>query len=170
MGKLNHWTERSTDDFLYKIGWDFIAQIEKSIDSGEITQAALAKKLGVTKGRVSQVLKRPGNLTLRNIVRYSRALGKKVSIVQYDDGDPDNQNGPINAEIFSACWERSGQPADFFSLGEMSSDSLVVPGLEEPEGPDRTLKHLLYPWACNSIFSPSENFATGSAKLMPWPK
>ncbi len=126
MGELKHWTERSTDDFLYKIGWDFVAQIERLIDSGETTQAALAEKLGVSKGRVSQVLNNPGNITLKNIVRYARALGKKVSIVAYDDGDPDNHKGPVNSEIFLTCWERAGGPADFFSLNDGSSYTTVL--------------------------------------------
>ena len=126
MAELKHWTERSTEDFLYKIGWDFIAQIEKLIDSGGTTQDALAKKLGVSKGRVSQVLRNPGNVTLKNIVRYARALGRKVSIIAYDDGDPDNHNGPVNAEIFLSCWEAAGKPADFFSLSNGAAYIITI--------------------------------------------
>ncbi len=133
MGELKHWTERSVEDFLYKIGWDFVAQIEKLIDSGETTQAALAEKLGVSRGRVSQVLSNPGNVTLKNIVRYARALGKKVSVVAYDDGDPDNHNGPVNSEIFLSCWERAGKPADFFSLNDGTSYTIILPSPDNRE-------------------------------------
>jgi predicted XRE-type DNA-binding protein len=131
MAELKHWTERSVDDFLYKIGWDFVAQIEHLIESGQTSQAALAESLGVSKGRVSQVLSNPGNLTLKNIVRYARALGKKVSVVAYDDADPDNQRGPINAEIFSACWERAGKPTDYFALNDASYGFVGSEELEE---------------------------------------
>jgi transcriptional regulator with XRE-family HTH domain len=126
VGELKHWTERSTEDFQYKIGWDFVSQIEKLIDSGETTKASLAEKLGVSKGRVSQVLSNPGNITLKNIVRYARALGKKVSIVAYDDRDPDNHNGPINSGVFLACWERAQKPADFFALNDGTSLIITV--------------------------------------------
>lgn len=115
---VKHWTERSTDDFLYKVGADFVTQIEKVMDDNDVSQAQLASTLGVSKGRVSQILNNPGNLTLRNVVQYARALGQKVSIVSYDDGDAQNKRGLVNAEIFAACWDRLGKPADFFELRE----------------------------------------------------
>ena len=40
-----HWTEKSTDDFLYRIAADFTSQIEKLL--GEESKTSLAKKLGV---------------------------------------------------------------------------------------------------------------------------
>ena len=43
-------------------------------------------------------------------------LGVKVSVVAYDDADPNNNNGPINSEIFAQCWQNCGKPSDFFSL------------------------------------------------------
>jgi hypothetical protein len=36
--------------------------------------------------------------------------------VAYDDGDPENHNGPINSQIFSRCWANAGKPSDFFAL------------------------------------------------------
>lgn len=110
-----HWTERSTADFVYKIASDFVLQLEKKMD-GAVSQKELAERLGVSVGRVSQVINNPGNLTIRNIVEYSRALGLKVSVVAYDDGDPENHNGPINSEIFYRCWQKNGEPTDFFAL------------------------------------------------------
>jgi transcriptional regulator with XRE-family HTH domain len=114
----NHWTARSTADFVYRISSDFALQIENKMDEGPVTQSKLAERLGVTPGRVSQVLRNPGNLTLRNMVEYAASLGMKVSVVAYEDGDPENQKGPINSEIFNACWTRAGKPADFFALKE----------------------------------------------------
>jgi transcriptional regulator with XRE-family HTH domain len=83
-----------------------------------ITQGALARKLGVSEGAVSQMLNNPQNLTLKTIVAYARALGIKVSLVAYDDNDPLNERGPVNSEIFSICWENAGKPPDFWSLQE----------------------------------------------------
>lgn len=113
-----HWTSRSTRDFVYRISSDFALQIENKMDEKRISQSALAKKLGVSDSRVSQVLRNPGNLTLKKMVEYARSLGLKVSIVAYDDSDADNKNGPINSQIFNLCWERTGRPTDFFAVRE----------------------------------------------------
>ena len=113
-----HWTSRSTEDFLHKISSDFVFQIENRMDEEPLNQCGLAKRLGVSEGRVSQVLRNPGNLTLKNVVEYARVLGLKVAIVAYDDNDPMNRNGPINSQIFTACWKKVGKPNDFFALQE----------------------------------------------------
>jgi transcriptional regulator with XRE-family HTH domain len=111
-----HWTAKSTDAFIQRMTFDYITQLMKKLDTLPMTQADLAKKLGVTEGAVSQKLNAPRNLQLKTVVSYARALGLKVALVAYDDGDPGNERGPINSEIFSICWERANRPADFFSL------------------------------------------------------
>lgn len=127
MGKLNtHWTEASVEDFLYRISTDYIRQLEKVMGGAGVNQAKLAKKLGITEGRVSQVFGNPGNLTLRKIIEYARSLGKKVSIVCYDDDDLENQSGPVNSQIFTACWERAGKPTDFFALMDRQASAATV--------------------------------------------
>jgi len=127
MGTLKgHWTSRSTDDFVYRIAADFVLQIENKMDSEHMKQAELANILNVTDGRVSQVLRNPGNLTLKKVVEYSRALGMKAAIVAYDDGDRENENGPINSEIFNLCWQRAGAPKDFFILTNVTCEVPIV--------------------------------------------
>jgi hypothetical protein len=124
-----HWTARSTEDFVYRISSDFALQIENKMDEGPVTQSELADRLDVTPGRVCQVLRNPGNLTLRKMVEYAASLGMKVSVVAYEDGDPQNQNGPINSEIFNACWKKLGKPADFFALSECVSVARNTPSI-----------------------------------------
>jgi len=122
-----HWTAKSIKDYIFRIAADFIAQLEIRMDSTEnYSQDKLAKDLGISKGRVSQVLNHPGNMTLRNIVRYAKALGMKVSLVAYDDDDPKNENGPINPEIFRVCWEKLGKPRDMWTLDEMAKTLCVT--------------------------------------------
>ena len=129
----NHWTAKSTDDFVYKIAADFMSVIESAME-GTMTQAELATRLGVSEGSVSQALNNPGNLTLKKVVQYARVMGLKVSIVAYDDGDAENENGPILPEIFINCWKRFGKPADFFQLEDAckfharsdSSDRIIL--------------------------------------------
>jgi transcriptional regulator with XRE-family HTH domain len=111
-----HWTEKSIDDFLYRIASDFVMQLEERIQSEPLSKVKLAENLGVSKGRVSQILNNPGNLTLKMIIKCARALGMKVAVVAYDDGDQTNQQGPINSVIFRSCWENSGKPLDFWSM------------------------------------------------------
>ena len=121
-----HWTERSIKDFIFKIAADFIVQLEDKMESENISQKKLAEKLKLTKGRVSQVLNHPGNLTIDKIVKYARALNMKVSIVAYEDNDTENERGPINSEVFKICWEKSGKPSDFWSFQEIDRSEQVA--------------------------------------------
>jgi predicted XRE-type DNA-binding protein len=118
-----HWTEESPESFAYRIAADFVRFIEKEIERSGIKQSELAEILRVSEGRVSQVLNNPGNMTVKKIVEYSRAFGKKVAIVGYDDGDAENKNGPIPPEMFSECWERLGKPSDHFELQPRGADN-----------------------------------------------
>jgi hypothetical protein len=113
-----HWTARSTDEFVYRISSDFIAQLQNNLESQDPrpTYSELARRIRVTLGRVSQVFNDPGNLTLKGTVKFAQAFGLKVAIVAYDDGDRSNDRGPINPEIFDECWKRAGSPRDFFEL------------------------------------------------------
>lgn len=122
-----HWTSRSTEDFVHKISSDFVFQIENRMDEEPINQSNLADRLGVSEGRVSQVLRNPGNLTLKKIVEYARAVGMKVAIVAYEDGDSLNENGPINSQIFTASWRRLGRPHDFFAFDKCAANLQTTP-------------------------------------------
>src|SRR4030042_3955780 len=127
--KKKHWTERSIKDYLFRIVADFITQLETKMESPPISQDEYAKKLGVTKGRVSQLLNHPGNFKLENIIKYARALGMKVSVIAYDDNDPQNTRGPINSEIFKMCWEQSGKPRDFWAFDDINKQAEVAANL-----------------------------------------
>ena len=111
-----HWTANSNADFQYRIAMDFVVQLEKKMDAERINQKELARRLGVSVGRVSQVLNDQGRLNLKSIVHYARALGMKAAVIAYDDNDPLNIHGPVNSEIFSMCWHRSGCPRTVFDF------------------------------------------------------
>lgn len=136
-----HWTERSIEDYRFRIVADFISQIEEKMESEEISQGNLAELLGKSKGRVSQILNNPGNITLDNIVKLARVLEMKVSLVAYEDGDPTNRRGPINSEVFKICWEKMGKPSDFwaFENKEQVTTALYVNNMSKgiPYGMDR---------------------------------
>ncbi len=114
-----NWTAESDTAFVHKVGFDFIAQLEKKMKSAGVTQVKLASILGISEGAVSKMLNNPQNLTLKTIAKYSKALGIKAAIVAYDDGDPANSLGLVASEIFAMCWEELGKPRDVWSVGEI---------------------------------------------------
>lgn len=118
-----HWTEKSIKDYLFSIAFDFVAQLEDKMKTENKSQDELASILGVSKGRVSQIFNNPGNFGLKSIIKYARALRMKVSIVAYDDNDPENKKGPINSDIFRKCWEIYGKPSDFWIFQEKTEKS-----------------------------------------------
>lgn len=117
IGNTTHWTERSPEDFLYSIASDFIEQIQSKMKALGMKPAELARAAKVSKGRISQIFKDPGNISLDTIVRLARALGLKVSVVAYEDVlDQNNEHGPINSDIFRICWEKTGRPRAMFNV------------------------------------------------------
>jgi transcriptional regulator with XRE-family HTH domain len=121
MEQIAHWSQTTTANVVYEISSTFVAQLETKMEKEQISRSELAKRLNKTTGRVSQVLNDPGNLGLNLIVEYARELGMKVSIVAYEDGDPKNENGPINPEVFVRCWEKQGCPANLFEVNEVKA-------------------------------------------------
>jgi transcriptional regulator with XRE-family HTH domain len=112
MNNVAHWTERSTQDFLYSIASDFIEDLKEKMIALGMNQQKLANAAKVNKSYVSRTFKDPGNLTLETIVKFARSVGMKVSLVAYEDGDTTNERGPVDSSVFRLCWEKAKQPAD----------------------------------------------------------
>lgn len=130
METVAHWTQNSIDDFVYSISSSFTAQVEARMEERDVSRSNLATLLGKSAGRVSQVLNDPGNLSLRLVVDYARALGMKAAIIAYDDGDSDNCKGPISPDVFVKCWEKFRKPQDLFECNEyqpFSSEYTAMP-------------------------------------------
>ena len=116
---MPHYTAHNQQVFIERITSDFIGQVAQRLEGSKMSQAELASKLGVTESEVSQVLNlNRVNLTFKTMVRYAHAAGMKVAVVAYDDGDANNQNGPVGSEIFSLSWEKLGRPRDIWSVNE----------------------------------------------------
>lgn len=120
------WTERSDADFIFSIAADFMDQIQQKMEDEGISQEQLADMLGVTAGRVSQLLHDPGNLTLQLTVKCARVLGLKASLFAYDDYDPTNELGAIAGEMFLRCWKRCGMPRNAWQLEEPTVTGSVL--------------------------------------------
>lgn len=53
---------------------------------GELTQRSFARKLGVSRAQIARLLTAPENITLRTLVKISRALNLTLSQL-FDDAD-----------------------------------------------------------------------------------
>lgn len=116
--KTTHWTERSEDDFRYSVAFDFMGHVESRLESLGWSQDRLANEIGVTKGRISQLLNNPGNLTLKTIVSIVRSLDMKFSIVSYLNDDSINAGGPISSNVFLSCWNKLNKPCNMWDVEE----------------------------------------------------
>jgi predicted XRE-type DNA-binding protein len=113
---MTHWTTGSAADFAYFVSADFMMQIELQLEKNKISKKRFAQKIGVEPSRVSQLLHNPGNLEVASMVKCTLALGKKLAVVVYDDGDPTNMKGPVSGDMFRESWEKMHSPRDMFAL------------------------------------------------------
>ena len=111
-----HWTDESALDFAFAIANDFLDEIDRIMELQGVSRREIADRIGVTEGRVSQIFHNPGRASLTVMVRMARALGWKVAIVAYDDGDAEGRRGPVYAGIFQRCWEDAGKPETGWDL------------------------------------------------------
>jgi transcriptional regulator with XRE-family HTH domain len=110
---MNHWTQESAKDFAYHLSLDFFTQLQDRFDESELLRKEFAEKMNLSAGRISQIFNNaPENPKVDSLVRYAQALGLKVSIVAYDDGDANNDKGPIFSGVIAKCWEYMGKPRD----------------------------------------------------------
>lgn len=54
--------------------------LQQALEASKLDQKSLAEKLGVTQGRVSQVLNGDGNMKVAAVARYLRALGYETRL------------------------------------------------------------------------------------------
>jgi transcriptional regulator with XRE-family HTH domain len=113
-----HWTSNSVEDYRFSVGFNFCESILTRMHEKHMSQKKFAKRLGVTEGRVSQILNHPGNMTLSSMIKWAKVVGMKVSVLAYNDGDPKNLKGPIPEYVFIKCWELNKKPSTMFDLTE----------------------------------------------------
>jgi len=120
---MKHWTQESTQDFTYHLSLDFFTQLQDRFEQSELLRKEFAEQVGLSAGRISQIFNNPpANPQLESLVRYAQALGLKVSIVAYDDGDPANNNGPVFSGVIAKCWEHMGKPRDLSAFSSTAGD------------------------------------------------
>jgi transcriptional regulator with XRE-family HTH domain len=153
--KARHWTAESDDAFAHKLAFDFIAQIENQLELQEISRTSFAHRLGVTPGSVSQVLNNPQNLTIKTIAKYCQGLGQKAALIVYQTRkDSENNEGPISPEVFKTCWQRWGEPQDFWQLDESDrtrATTRLIFNVQVPYYSYASTSMTTTSWSCGSI-------------------
>jgi hypothetical protein len=120
LSKCGHWTAGNPLRMVRWVASDFIAQLESRIEEiPGFSNGELAKRLGVSLGRVSQVMNSPGNFTIKNALVYANAVERKVAVVVYS-ADADSNDAPISGDVFRACWEIAGRPKNMFDIQDNS--------------------------------------------------
>ncbi|MGH3439748.1 MAG: helix-turn-helix domain-containing protein [Sciscionella sp.] len=105
--------------------------LHEALDESDLDQKALAEKVGVSQGRVSQVLNGDGNLRTAAIARYLRAMGYEAQIAAtpVQEGLPklprhrsrrSPRNAPVNADVVAPGTTVRGR------LLELPSSDLVA--------------------------------------------
>ena len=83
MFRLQDWIEEFRGDPHYefaKVAIDVGEQIAARMEEREMTQADLAREMGVSRARVSQILRGNDNLTLKSIVAVAIALDSRIDL------------------------------------------------------------------------------------------
>jgi hypothetical protein len=115
LNKSGHWTEDNPLRMVRAISSDFVAQLETVMEYSGCSHMELAKRLGVTMGRVSQMMNSPGNFTIKNGVLYGAAVRMNVAVVAYPT---ESTTAPISGDVFRTCWEIAGCPKNMFDIKE----------------------------------------------------
>ncbi len=71
---------RDEDGLLYSLTLDVLGQVASLMGRQQVTQAELARRMGVKKEYVSRLFRDTPNLTLRTLVRMFNALDSKAEI------------------------------------------------------------------------------------------
>ncbi len=125
---MSHWTQGDVSDFVYSLSLDFFTQLEDQIRESKLQQKELAERLDVSPSAVSQMLNSPPEKPeLETLVKYARAVGSKVSVVLYNDGDPTNERGPVYSGIFEQSWEALNKPRDLEAVSGLFKAEYGVP-------------------------------------------
>ncbi len=89
---------RSSDYWFEHAQNELYAQVAEYLEKEGISQNDFARKLGVSKGYVSQILNGNFNYTLKKLIELSLAIGKAPSI-QYEDVDEMIVNDELKVKL-----------------------------------------------------------------------
>ena len=111
-----HWTSEP-EALAYAIAAELTGVVERRADKLKISLYDIANALGKTATHVQNLIHRPNDPSLRELVQLAKSVGFKVALVVYDeDNSEDETVAPVNGKIMEQCWRALGSPRDFFEL------------------------------------------------------
>jgi transcriptional regulator with XRE-family HTH domain len=121
---------RSNGYWIAKIQMDLYNQILDYMKKNNLNRTQLAKKLGVTKGYITQVLNGEFNHRLSKLVELSLAIGR-VPKIEYEDLDKfiiDDEIGYI--PISWKLWNNKYEPIEYSNTTIIDSNKVISVKLE----------------------------------------
>jgi len=89
-----------TEVVSYHVAWDFINQLREMATSLNPVQETILDSIEDDD---------PAKLTVESMIELVKAVGLKLALVVYDDGDPKWEHGPKFAGEFYAAWKKYEQ-------------------------------------------------------------
>lgn len=108
----DHWTNDSEEDLQFHIANEFLMRVEIELKRKGITRKEFAKLYGVSEGWANQILGKPGNLTIKRMIRIAKVVGLKPAVVLYE-----TSGLTVPSMLFERSWEHLGCPANFWQIG-----------------------------------------------------
>jgi len=137
---------------------DVQSALEQLLDETGCTRADLARRMGVSKARVTQIFSDQQNFTLRLVARAFHALGARLSLSSigrrsFDESDPNLWAGDI--EIKSMAGLKSQPVAQRGVKWEFSSVDGIVDALEDHRDLLASLQHAIEQYNQSAAAGPS---------------
>ena len=120
---MSHWTEEGPTAFVHALVTSYVRDLNALLSSIEMGTKELGERSGLGKQAAQSTLENVLRWTTEKMVFWARTAGLKVSIVVYDDGDPDNEKGPVDSRCFYACWKKCGSPRTVKELLKRDGDT-----------------------------------------------
>ncbi|MCX5352004.1 helix-turn-helix domain-containing protein [Streptomyces mirabilis] len=74
-----------------RLRYEALATIQDGLQESGLTQTELARRLGIRKSAVNQVLHGDGNMRISTLAEYLHALGFEVTLEKVEAGEPRRQ-------------------------------------------------------------------------------
>ncbi|MFD8319136.1 helix-turn-helix domain-containing protein [Kitasatospora purpeofusca] len=106
-----------------RLRYEILAQINEALEELGISQAELARRLGIRKSAVNQVVNGDGNMRVSTVAEYLHALGWELKVNRVEKGSIRREvveSRPAeecdDSDDYAEDWST---PVEFFSLGSV---------------------------------------------------
>jgi len=128
-----HWTAESDENFWFAVVLDCLFQLENRMAELGMNYAEFSERVGLSEDEIERLFNEDSDeIPMTTLVKWAKALGMKLTLVAYDDGDvkvgsEDNARcGPVNPEIFAHCWKIMGKPRNVWDIRKKGWKGSVI--------------------------------------------